>query len=166
MIPFEFFHYRLPNPLVLIVLFIFQFPLISFGQEDRKNPEIMVSPEPLFDTTWANGRIIAITALKKIEKTAPYWGNGEDDFLYFVGSNLAYPEDAKLNGIEGGVTVVLTVHEDGSTSIFDVFDIGFGTKEEAIRLIELSGCWNPAINKETGLPIQSTILVPIPFKLN
>lgn len=119
---------------------------------------------PEADTLWRNGNIVSIRR-RTIPKTAPEYPAGSDSLYSYIAENLVYPVEAIESGIEGNVMVVLTVDKNGSLSIFDIFDIGYGTKEAAAKVILSTAPWKPAINLETQQPISATLLVPISFQL-
>ena len=57
------------------------------------------------------------------------------------------------------------VEKDGSlTDIKIDRKLGFGTDEEAVRVLKLSEKWNPG--KINGQPIRVKYNIPIAFKLN
>ncbi len=88
-----------------------------------------------------------------------------DSLQAYLARNLVYPKEALVKRVEGSVIVVLTVNADSSLRVFDVFDIGYGTGQEAVRLLLSTAPWQPAINLETNEPASSTLLVPVNFKL-
>ena len=159
----------------LIRYFLFLITLIlgcsvpNQAQSPRKGKieidEIRLKREPLADTLWRNGQIISIRGLKKVEKTTPEPLIGLDSLNTFISENIQYPQEAIDHNIEGEVMIVLTVNPDSTISIFEIYDLGYGTKEEATRLIKAAGKWRPSINKETGEAISATLLVPIRFEL-
>lgn len=79
-------------------------------------------------------------------------------------NRIEYPNEAIENNIEGIVSILFTINEDGSTSNFEaVQEIGYGCEEAVIK----------AIQNSTFLPGQSahelnaryTWLVRVEFKL-
>lgn len=128
---------------------------------------IQVKPEPLFDTVFfPNGKIMSVTSLKKIDMAPAQPSGGMDSLRSYVKTHLQYPPDALAQQIEGSVIVILTIEADGSLTIFDAFDLGYGTREAAVEVLLETAPWQPAIDKETGEPITSTILVPINFNIH
>ena len=78
--------------------------------------------------------------------------------------HLVYPEHAKLYGLEGFVTVVVSVNEIGiPTEISVLNDIGLGTKEAAIEAVKNSR-FLPG--EKDGIQVASKLLFKIPFMLN
>jgi TonB family protein len=78
--------------------------------------------------------------------------------------HLIYPEHAKLYGLEGFVTVVVSVNEIGiPTDISVLKDLGLGTKEAAIEAVKNSR-FLPG--EKDGVQVASKLLFKIPFLLN
>jgi TonB family protein len=79
-----------------------------------------------------------------VPSSATYPG-GLTAFNKFLNENLKFPEEAKKNKITGLVTVSFTVNKDGTLENIEVSTpLGYGCDEEAIRLVKISGKWNPA----------------------
>lgn len=85
-----------------------------------------------------------------------------------IQENLEYPEEALLYKITGTAVVTFIIKKDGSSSNFKVVrDIGYGTKEEALRLVQLM-CgegvrWKPGQQRERAIDIQFNM--PVKFSL-
>jgi len=56
------------------------------------------------------------------------------------------------------------VDRDGSLTDIKVKDIGFGTREEAIRLMKKCKKWIPAMQK--GIPVRCSYTLPITLQGN
>ncbi len=83
-------------------------------------------------------------------------------------NNQYYPQEAFDNNIEGTVVVSFVVEETGCLSEIEVVnDIGSGTSEETIRLIELmneQGCrWIPG--QQQGNTVRVRFNLPIRFRI-
>ena len=100
----------------------------------------------------------------KVEMTA-YFPGGTPAWKAFLGKNLRYPEAAVDNEIQGDILVQFDVDEEGNTSNIKAISgpKKGGLREEAIRMITLSGKWVPATSK--GTKIKATIKETISFKL-
>jgi TonB family protein len=69
---------------------------------------------------------------------APVYPGGKKALDAFVKENLAYPEDAIKNNIEGSVSIDYTVDVFGSVIQAKVkHGLGYGCDEEALRLTRL-----------------------------
>lgn len=95
----------------------------------------------------------------------PKYPGGTAKFLDFVMDNLKYPAAAKENNIEGIVFLSFIVEKDGSiTSINVDRKLGYGTDEEAVRVVKLAKRWEPATYN--GITIRTQYRIPIRFSLN
>jgi TonB family protein len=104
---------------------------------------------------------VVFTAVEKV----PEFPGGIDAFYRFLGQNVSYPVEMRKNGVEGRVMVQFIVEKDGSLSnIKSVRDKGYGSGEEAVRVMELSPRWHPGI--QNGNPVRVQYTVPIVFSLN
>jgi protein TonB len=109
-----------------------------------------------------------------VEQSATYpHGFGTYGFTEseYVSKNLRYPKEAKRLKIEGEVLVRLTLTKEGYVENTEIVKgIGGGCDEEAIRLVNESGRWQPQIkwNPETekGELVKSKITIPVVFKLD
>lgn len=78
--------------------------------------------------------------------------------------HLVYPEHAKLYGLEGFVTVVVSVDSIGTVTEIDVLnDLGLGTKEAALEAVKTSR-FLPG--EKDGKSVSSKVLFKIPFMLD
>jgi hypothetical protein len=83
---------------------------------------------------------------------------GEQTIYKFVSSVYKVPDEAK--NLNGKVFVGYIIEKDGTLSNFIIKrDIGFGTGEEAIRVLKLSGKWKPGI--KGGTSVRSSYTLPI-----
>ncbi len=88
-----------------------------------------------------------------------------EKMLDFIAENLDYPEEALAKEIEGKVYVMFVVELDGSISNIDVVrDLGAGTKEEIIRLIESMPLWEPG--RIRGKIVRCQYNLPVQFELS
>ena len=78
--------------------------------------------------------------------------------------HLVYPDHAKLYGLEGFVTVVVSIDTIGIVKNIEVInDLGLGTKEAAIDAVKASR-FLPG--EKNGIVVASKVLFKIPFILN
>ncbi len=90
----------------------------------------------------------------------PEFPGGMDKFYAFVGKNFNVPEE---EGISGKVFVSFTVEKDGSlTDIKVLRDIGFGTANEALRVLKKCPRWAPG--EQNGKKVRCTYSLPITIK--
>ncbi|HXI01030.1 MAG TPA: TonB family protein [Sphingobacteriaceae bacterium] len=95
----------------------------------------------------------------------PLFPGGEKGFYAFLSQNIKYPAEAKEKNISGRVFVTYIVEKDGSLADIKVLrGLGYGTDEEAVRVLKLSPNWIPGITNGQHVRVQYTI--PILFSLN
>lgn len=94
----------------------------------------------------------------------PKFPGGPQAWAQFM-QGYNYPAMARENNVQGTVYVSFVVEKDGSlTDIHVDRDIGFGTGEEAVRLLKTSPKWSPGV--QNGLPVRVTYTQPIKLALN
>ncbi|MCJ0742019.1 M56 family metallopeptidase [Pedobacter montanisoli] len=95
----------------------------------------------------------------------PSFPGGIEKFYDFLSKNISYPKEAAENNIQGNVFISFVVEKDGSLTDLKVErKLGYGTDEEAIRVLKLSRRWNPGqINQK---PVRTKYNIPIKFTLN
>lgn len=87
----------------------------------------------------------------------PDFPGGIQEFYKFIGANYKTP---KVQGLAGRVYVTFIVEKDGSLADIKVLrDIGYGTGEEAIRVLQNSPKWTPG--KYKGEPVRAMYSLPI-----
>jgi beta-lactamase regulating signal transducer with metallopeptidase domain len=87
----------------------------------------------------------------------PTFPGGIEKFYQFVGANFKTPSQPNL---KGKVYITFIIEKDGSLSNYKTLrDIGYGTGEEAIRVLKLSPKWIPG--KIDGNPVKVMYSLPI-----
>ena len=83
----------------------------------------------------------------------------------FLQKNLRYPDEAIDKGVAGKVWVSFVVEKDGQLSNI-VIDkgIGYGTEEEALRVLKMAKAWKPGL--QSGQPVRVKYKLPLSFVLN
>ncbi len=114
---------------------------------------------PPKDTVVVDSRIFA-----KVEVEAQYPG-GDTAWLHFLQHNFRYPDDAVNNEIQGTVIVQFIVNKDSTISEVKALTgpTKGGLRQEAVRVISLSGKWIPA--KQNGVEVRAYKKQPLVFKL-
>ena len=96
---------------------------------------------------------------------APKYPGGMEAMYDFIRQNMAYPESARRNSIEGRVLATFVVEKDGSLSNINVKqDIGGGCGMVCVRILEAMPKWIPG--KQRGEPIRAQFTLPLSFRLN
>lgn len=94
----------------------------------------------------------------------PVFPGGEAALSKFITENMKYPAPAKENGVEGVVTLRLTIKTDGSIGAIKVVRmVDPDLEQEAIRIAKLMPLWTPA--DKDGAPIVAFVEVPFTFEL-
>ena len=90
----------------------------------------------------------------------PTFPGGMEAFYKFVAQNYKISDEASNVKLKGKVYIIFTVEKDGSLSeIKNLRDIGYGTGEEAIRVLKMSPNWIPGkLNSE---PVRTQYSLPI-----
>ena len=83
----------------------------------------------------------------------------------FLNKNLKYHDMAVDGRVQGKVWVSFIVEKDGHLSNIVVeHGPGFGTNEEAIRVLKMAPAWKPGI--QNGQPVRVRYTLPINFRIN
>lgn len=94
----------------------------------------------------------------------PNYPGGVFKFYEYLSKNIKYPTMAADNEIEGNVFVSFVVEKDGSLTDIKVDRrLGYGTDEEALRVLKMSKRWNPGM--QNGRPVRVKYNIPIKFSL-
>lgn len=84
-------------------------------------------------------------------------------FITFLKSNIKYPKAAIENQVQGSVHVSFVIEKDGNLRNAKIErSLGYGTDEEAIRILKLSPKWKPGF--ENGKSVRTIYRIPILFK--
>jgi TonB family protein len=127
---------------------------VSFKLDKNNRSAAVISKEELGDKP-------VLTAVE----WAPTFPGGEAGFNQFLAKNTKYPAAAREKNVQGRVIASFVVEEDGSlTDIKIVRGIGYGTDEEALRVLKLSPKWKPGI--QNGHTVRVQYSVPISFALS
>ncbi|WP_443936855.1 TonB family protein [Pedobacter sp. MW01-1-1] len=98
-----------------------------------------------------------------IDKQPEYKG-GMKNFYQYISSELKYPEESKKNKTQGKVFLSFVVEKDGSLSDISITrGLTQEMNEEAIRVLQKSPKWEPAVNN--GQPVRVKYNININFQL-
>ena len=87
----------------------------------------------------------------------PDFPGGLEKFYKFIGKNFQVPEE---EGLKGKVFVTFVVEKDGLLSDIKVIrDIGYGTGNEAVRVLKSSPRWEPG--EQNGKKVRCIYSLPI-----
>jgi protein TonB len=119
-----------------------------------------------------DGKGIVDAPKKLVQDDAPFtrveieseYPGGRSAWAAFLNRNLAYPEAAVENGVQGTVLIQFIVDVAGNVSDVKAISGPAELHEEAIRVIKKSGKWTAAI--QNGQKVKSYKTQPITFKLD
>lgn len=93
----------------------------------------------------------------------PEFMGGQEALQRYMQKNLHYPPLALRNNIAGRVYISFTVQADGSIADVQVLKgLGFGTDEEAARVVKNMPLWNPGKQNKHSVAVRYTM--PITFR--
>jgi protein TonB len=138
---------------------------LKVADPGQKNIEGDINAEVTIDVPVGNApKEVVITEdntpiSSEVVQVQPAFPGGQEAWLKFM-QGYNYPAMARENNVSGKVYVRFVVEKDGSlTDISVVRDLGFGTGEEAVRLLKTSKRWKPGI--QNGRPVRVTYTQPI-----
>jgi protein TonB len=104
------------------------------------------------------------TKVYEFAEQRPTFPGGRQEMMKFIKNNLQYPEKARNNAIEGNVVVQFVVGKSGGIrNIQVVKGLGYGTDQEAKRLVQHMPEWQPGEQK--GKKVAVKVTLPIEFNL-
>ncbi|SEL75579.1 TonB family protein [Parapedobacter koreensis] len=143
------------------------------AKTDKKAPEIVVIPKPKIqqhltikveDTPQDAAAEEGSDALFQSVEVNPEPPGGLRAFMEYIGKNYDYPQEAIDQGVNGQVQVSFIINKDGSlTDLKLVRDLGYGTGDAAIRVLQKSANWSPGI--QNGRPVRVAYTLPIRLNL-
>lgn len=95
----------------------------------------------------------------------PAFPGGQKALENFFEKNIAYPQDATDNNVEGTVLLNFSVDEKGKVYAPKVTskNLGYGIEPEAIRVFNKMPTWNPG--KIKGKNVKTRYTLPVKFQL-
>ncbi len=95
----------------------------------------------------------------------PQFPGGIQAMYKFLGENIKYPEAAVKAKVQGKVFLRFVVTKEGEIKDIDILKgMGFGTEEEAIRVLSKMPRWTPG--QQDGNAINVRFNLPIAFELD
>lgn len=98
-------------------------------------------------------------------ETQPNFPGGDQEMYRFLSANINYPAAATRANVQGRVVIQFVIEKDGSVSAPKVLKgIGFGTDQEAVRVVSSMPKWSPGM--QNGTPVRVYYTIPIMFQLS
>ncbi|HEX8268338.1 MAG TPA: energy transducer TonB [Flavobacterium sp.] len=124
---------------VIATIILFCIPLLNFAQESTAP----VITSATYDTSMVD--------------VLPTFPGGIQAFAKYIGANFQQPD---VEGLQGRVFMTFVIDADGSVVDVKVLsDIGYGTGDEAIRVLRKSPKWNPG--EVNGQKVRVNFSMPI-----
>ena len=103
--------------------------------------------------------IIGTYDFKSIEQQPEYPG-GIAALRSLIAEKYKYPDEAIKNRVKGTVNITFVVEKDGSMTNYEIKnDLGYGTGNEAIRILKKAKKWSPGYQR--GIPVRVAYSLPI-----
>ncbi len=129
-----------------ITLFLTLISFVGFSQTEGKYNELTEYKTP-----------------EIFSEELPRYPKGEAEFMKFIAKNYKIPKKALKAEVNGTVIIQFIVEKDGTLSNFKVLqDLGYGTAEEAIRVLKKSKKW--VAGKLNGESVRTPFRQP--FKIS
>jgi len=157
--------------LILAASFVFlAFVVLAWLQPaNGKHVVSAKDQQPGSDNTYSIGSPPAIeypsqdTTIADSTEVSPEPEKGMQAFMQWVGRNYRFPKEAVKANVSGTIWVNFVVEVDGSLGDIEVVeDLGYGTKEAAIKLLKEAPKWKPGMLN--GEPVR--VLFSMPIRLN
>ncbi len=104
-------------------------------------------------------------SIYNVVETPPRFPGGEEGRMAFLQEHLRYPNEARLEGIQGTVFVQFVVLADGRIDDVKILrGIGGGCDEETLRVIREMPAWEPGRISD-GQPVHTRFNMPVRFTL-
>lgn len=103
-------------------------------------------------------------AIFTVVESPPRFKGGDEARIDYLINNIAYPEKARNDKVEGTVYITFVVEKDGSISNVKILrGIGAGCDEMAKKVVSQMPPWEPGMQR--GEPVRVQFTMPIKFTL-
>lgn len=137
---------------IYLTLLFIVVSIIGYSQEGKPNSE----NHPLIITAQDDESIYNTAGIEK----KPEYPGGLGEFYKYVAKKYRTPN---VRGLQGKVFVTFVVEKDGGlTDIKVLKDIGYGTGEEAVRILKKCDNWIPG--EQAGKKVRVLYFLPIVIK--
>ncbi|RNI31108.1 energy transducer TonB [Rufibacter latericius] len=135
------------------------------GEENLNNPEPGGGSGTGSGAGTGEAPVSATTEPFLSVENMPQFEGGLSKLMEFVGKNIKYPRAAQANGIEGTVIVSFVVAATGDLTEIQVLKgLGYGTEEEAMRVLKKVPRWKPGSQNGRNVPVRMTLPIRLELK--
>lgn len=132
---------------------------VSFAQ--TKNTQIVADSSAASESSTQEAVLNDAITIYNLSEVGvkPEFAGGMENFYVFVANNYQMPDE---EGLRGEVFLTFVVEKDGSLTDIKVRrDIGFGTGNEALRVLRSSQKWLPAELNRKKVRCSYSLSIPI-----
>lgn len=150
--------------LIPVLLIVLSFQAKKETSVEKLVPEIITSNElpPSISKDLLNSNTDTVNTKVEI---SPAPVGGIQKFMEYIASSYNYPEAAFEAKVHGKILTSFIVEKDGSLTEIEILrDLGYGTGEEAIRILKESPKWLPGVTN--GKPVRVKFTLPIQLNID
>lgn len=134
----------------------------DYMKQEKTTQKVVVGKydeKPTYTGKNKNEKLEVVAVGKESDLEIPSFPGGISEFYKFFGQNFKIPKDFKG---KDKLIVFFIVEKDGSLTNIDVKqDLGFGIKEETIRVLKMSPKWIPATAENETVRYQYSLPISI-----
>ncbi len=104
----------------------------------------------------------------KVYTILPLMPKFQGDMNKYLGDSIKYPDDAKMNSIQGTVYIKFVIERDGMVSnvvVMRGIPGGTALDKEAVRVVKSMPKWTPG-KLQNGQTARAQYMIPIHFMIN
>jgi protein TonB len=126
----------------------------SHGNVGTKSVQTNSQSPPPSDPSPSSDKIYTVV------EQQPEFPGGTARLAEYMHKNLRYPEPARRARVEGRAFVNFTITKEGNIKDLQLLKgLGFGTNEEAIRLVQAMPNWRPGVHLGQPVDVKYNIVV-------
>ena len=131
---------------------------------DCKSSKQYQSPINEQEITIVRDRPLSDSVPYRFVDKIPEYPGGKTEMYKFISSNLVYPEDARIEGIQGAVIVEFIIERSGEISRIQVVSSLYpACDKEVLRVIQMMPNWIPG--EKDGKLVPTLYQIPVQFLL-
>lgn len=153
------------NPKKGVLIFLLLYTTLSFGQTKKEDEPLSGDEAAGPNISYESKEDNNIYNIAGIEVKPEYPEAGLESMYSFIRKNFVIPQEIIDSKSTKTLFASFIIEKDGSvTNIKIIRDVGYGTAEEAIRVIKLMPKWQPA--KQSGKNVRCMYSIPIRLNAN